>query len=226
MIVAPLAVLVVAAQVGDALAPTLVDTHPLLLMTLNARNRNLILVVNQVDLGWFYLVGTLRLLASDPLFYLLGYFYGDAAVHWVERRSHRWGDWIRQFEHVFRKAAYPLVFIAPNNLICALSGSGGMRPPVFFTINIAGTLTRLTLIVWLGEKFEEPIDWVLDFIREYRWWLLALTVSIVAAFSLSEARRGTSELGQLRRLGRDLEQEHSAATDPNSPSSAAGAEEC
>jgi hypothetical protein len=61
-IVVPLIGLVIAAQVGDALAPTLVDTHPLVLILLNARNRNLILVVNQIEPVWlFFVVGGLRL---------------------------------------------------------------------------------------------------------------------------------------------------------------------
>ncbi len=205
LIVVPLIGLVIAAQTGDALAPTLVDQHPLLLISLNARNRNLILVVNQVEPLWFFLVGTARLMASDPLFYLLGYFYGDSAVQWVERRSRRWGEWVRQFEDVFRKASYPLIFIAPNNLICVLAGSSGMRPFVFFVLNFTGTITRLVLITWLGEQFEQPIEWVLDFIREYRWWLLALSTTIVAAMTLNEIRSGTSEVGRLRRLGRDLD---------------------
>jgi membrane protein DedA with SNARE-associated domain len=210
----PLIGLVIAAQVGDALAPTLVDTHPLWLITLNARNRNLILVVNQVDLWPFFLIGTLRLMASDPLFYLLGYFYGDAAVHWVERRSTRFGEWIRQFEGIFRRASYPLVFLAPNNLICVLSGSSGMRPSVFFVLNFTGTLTRLALIVWLGEAFEKPIDWVLDLIGEYRWYLLAATITIVAVMSWNEMRQGTSEVGRLRRLGRDGGADTPGGTEP------------
>ena len=31
--------------------------------------------------------GPVRLLISDPLFFLLGYWYGDAAVKWMERRT-------------------------------------------------------------------------------------------------------------------------------------------
>ncbi len=204
-LIVPLIGLVIAAQVGDAFAPTLVDRHPLLLMTLNARNRNLILVVNQVDLFWFFVVGTFRLMLSDPLFYLLGYFYGDSAIAWMERRSTTFGRWARQFEDLFRKASYALVVIAPNNPICLLAGAAGMRPVVFFTLNFVGTIGRLILIVWLGETFEAPIDWVLDFIQDYRWYLLAITVSIVAVTVIRELRQGTSEVGQLKQLGDTLE---------------------
>jgi hypothetical protein len=46
LLVVPLVALVIASNVGDALAPTLVNEHPVWLMALNARNRNLVLVVN------------------------------------------------------------------------------------------------------------------------------------------------------------------------------------
>jgi membrane protein DedA with SNARE-associated domain len=213
-IVVPLIGLVIAAQVGDALAPTLVDTHPLVLIVLNARNRNLILVVNQIEPVWlFFVVGGLRLLVSDPLFYLLGWFYGDAAVRWLERRSVTARRYARDFERFFHKASYPLVFLAPNNPICLLAGSSGMRPAVFFALNISGTIARLWLILVLGETFEKPIDWVLDFIKEYRWYLLAVTVSIVAFTAWRESKTGSSELQQLRDLERELDaEEHEEGT--------------
>ena len=87
--------------VGDAIAPTLVDTHPAWLMALNSRTRNLALVTNEVDPWTFYGIGMTRLLLSDPLFFLLGYWYGDAAVTWMERRTNTWGTMLRQVEQWF-----------------------------------------------------------------------------------------------------------------------------
>src|SRR5438105_12424822 len=84
LVVAPIVALVAAAYVGDALTTTWADRHPLLLVMLNARNRVLVLTTNQLDAFSYYLVATLRLLASDPLFYLLGRWYGAAMVGSVE----------------------------------------------------------------------------------------------------------------------------------------------
>lgn len=222
-IIVPLIVLVIAAQIGDAMFPTLVNDHPLVLNLLNARNRNLIATVNNLDPTVYFVVGGLRLLVSDPLFYLLGWFYGDAAVRWLERRSVTARRYARDFERLFAKAAYPLVFIAPNNPICLLAGSSGMRPAVFFTLNVLGTITRLWLILLVGESLEAPIDWVLDLIKEYRWYLLAVTVTIVVITSLRELRTGTSELQQLRELERELEVEPAEGTgDHPEPDDTAG----
>ena len=56
----------------------------------------------------------------------------------------------------FGKAAYPLVFIAPNNPICLFAGAAGMSLPGFFVANLAGTLARLYLIRRLGDAFDRP----------------------------------------------------------------------
>ena len=87
LVTVPLVALVIASYVGDGLAPTLVDSHPAWLIALNARSRNLVLVTNYLDPWTYYGIGIVRLLISDPLFFLLGHWYGDAAVRWMERRT-------------------------------------------------------------------------------------------------------------------------------------------
>jgi len=108
LVIGAIIVLVIGGMIGDALAPTLVDKHPLWLITLNARNRNLVLVVNQVDALPYYLVGGFRLLLSDPLFYILGYYYGDTATRWMERQAPTYGRMMRTAERWFSVAAFPL----------------------------------------------------------------------------------------------------------------------
>src|ERR671923_2858987 len=152
----PLIALVIAGYIGDAAAPTLVDSHPAWLIALNARNRNLILVTNSLDAWSYYVIGTVRLLLTDPAFFVLGYWYGDAAVRWMERRTRTWGDMLRQVEQWFGKAAYPLIFVAPNNYICLFAGAAGMPLKAFFAVNVAGTLARLYVIRRVGRGVEWP----------------------------------------------------------------------
>ena len=201
----PLVALVVMNYVGDALAPTLVDSHPAWLIALNARNRNLALVTNSLDPWTYYSIGTARLLVSDPLFFLLGYWYGDAAVTWMERRTNTWGQMLRQIEQWFSKAAYPLIFIAPNNYICLFAGAAGMPLRAFFVVNLAGTITRLWLIRLVGEAFESPLDDLVGWIGDNRIPLLIASVALVVASIALEARRGETEVGSLARLDDELE---------------------
>jgi membrane protein DedA with SNARE-associated domain len=212
----PLIAMVIAANVGDAFMPTLVESNPLALIALNARNRNLILVTNQLDAASYYVVGFFRLLLSDPLFYLLGWYYRDRAVTWIEDRAAGIGGFLRSAEQYFDKAAYPLVAIMPNNFICLFAGSAGMPIRVFVALNAIGTLARLYLIRIFGEAFSEPIDDVLEFIGEYRPYLLALTIGIVVISSIRQAATGTGEVGEILHMEDDLEDDLEGDSEPDS----------
>lgn len=213
----PLVALVVLSYIGDALAPQLVDTHPVWLMLLNSRTRNLVLVTNDVDPWTFYTVGTFRLLISDPLFFLLGYWYGDAAVEWMERRTKTWGQMLRQIERWFGKAAYPLIFIAPNNYICLFAGAAGMPLRAFFVVNLAGTVVRLWLIRVFGEAFEAPLDDVVGWIGDNRGILLVVSVGLVLLSIALEAKKGETEVSSLAHLDDELEEIEAEQTEEDRP---------
>lgn len=212
LITVPLIALTVISYVGDAIMPTIVDQHPLLLTAMNPRNRNLILVANQLDAVSYYVVATIRLFASDPLWFLIGYWYGESALRWAEKRTRTFGDTLRWFERGFAKAAYPLVVIAPNNWICLFAGAAGMSVPVFIALNLTGTLGRLYLIRVLGDAFSQPIDWVLEFIRDYRIPLLVFSILMVAVLASLEYRKGDSEISNLAHLDDRLDD---SGTDPD-----------
>jgi membrane protein DedA with SNARE-associated domain len=197
---------VVAGYVGDALAPTLVDTRPLLLLLLNPRIRNLVLITNQLDTVTYYVAGAGRLIVSDPLFYLVGFFYGDAAVRWTEHRAPTYGDLFRRLERFFGRASYPMVAIAPNSYVCLLAGAARMPLGAFFSLNIVGTFVRLYLIRRFGVAFENPIDWVLEFIGRYRIPLLVLSVVLVAFSIWSEKRQGETRIEALGKMEEELEE--------------------
>lgn len=212
LLVVPIVAMIIASNVGDALTTTLATTHPLLLIALNSRNRILVLVTNELDALSYYGVATARLMLSDPLFFLLGYWYGEAAVTWMERRTRTFGGQMRQAERWFGKAAYPLVFIAPNNFICLFAGAAGMSVAGFFLTNLAGTLVRLYLIRRVGETFEAPLGDVLGFLGEHRLPLLVASIGLVALTSLLELRKGDSELDAMMHLDDVLAGDDGAAS--------------
>ena len=205
LVVGVLIGLVIANNVGDALTTTWADRHPLALIALNSRNRILVLTTNQLDAVSYYAVASLRLLASDPLFFLLGRWYGDAAIRWVERKWASQGQVMRWFEGAFSKAAYPLVFLAPNNPICLFAGAAGMPVAVFFALNVSGTIARLYAIRVLGATFESPIESVLGFFQDYRIPLLVLSVSLVALSFLLDRRKGGGEVEAIKDLEEDVD---------------------
>lgn len=211
LLVVPVVVIAVVSTVGDALSPTLVVAEPLLLTALVPRNRILVLVAPQVDFLPFFAIGMVRLMLTDPLFYLLGRRYGDRAIRWAERRSGSPAS-VRVAEAWFRRAAYPIVAITPNNIICVLAGATGMPPVPFLVANLGGTAVRMVLIWWIGDMFSEPLLDAVGFIGEYRWWFTGSTVLLVA-WSLWRGRRsGTTPIESLDEAEAELEGDDSTPT--------------
>lgn len=200
-----LATMVIMSWVGDALTTTWAREHPAWLIALNSRNRVLALSTNQLDPWSYYGIASARLLIGDPLFYLLGLWYGDSAITWMEKRTQTWGDMLRQFERWFGKAAYPLVFLIPNQYICLFAGAAGMPVKVFAVLNVTGTFARLFVIRWVGDVFKAPIDDILGFFGEYRVPLLIASVVLLLLSIALEAKRGETEVTALTNLDDELE---------------------
>ncbi|MBM3685116.1 MAG: VTT domain-containing protein [Actinobacteria bacterium] len=196
--------LVVASNTASFLWPQLVDRRPLLLLAMNAQNRYLTLVTNSLDAWEYYLVGTLRLLAPDPFFYLIGAWYGARAITWMERRTPGVGQSLRALEQLFVRARYVVVFVAPNNPVCLLAGVSGMAWVPFLVVSLAGTIARLALFRIFGDVFSEPIGSVTSFVGDNRLPLMALSGVALAWSLLSGRRKGRGDLEALRHLDDDL----------------------
>lgn len=200
MVLVPIGALIVAGYVADALWPSLVESDPLLLMGLSAKNRYLVLVVNQVALWAYYVVGAFRLLLPDPFFFALGWMYGDAALQWMERRTPTMGCMMRLLERWFSRWGDPLVVLLPNSYICTIAGAARMAPARFAALNVVGTVGRLLMIQLIGDVFAGPLDSVLGFVARWRVPLLVLTVSLVVVSWVVELRNGRREIDALHEL--------------------------
>lgn len=171
--------MVVASNVANAVWPTLVNDHPLLLLSLSSINRYLVATTPVTDVAPFFLVATVRLMLPDPFFFMLGWWYGDRGLAWMSRR---FPSVIRSwavFERVFRKARYPAVVIAPNNAVCLLAGIDRMPVAHFLPLAVVGTIGRVALIRVTGDFFSVPVTDLLGFVERYRWWLLGVSVTAV-----------------------------------------------
>lgn len=200
LLIVPIVAMVVAGYTADALWPDLVNSNPLLLISLSAKNRYLVLVVNHLSSVSYYVVGSLRLLLPDPFFFALGWFYGEAELKWMERRTPTTGRYMRAVEGWFGRWGAPLVVLFPNNYVCLVAGAAKMRPIKFAVLNIVGTVGRLFMLQIVGDVFAGPIDSVLNFIAHWRIPLLAVSISLVALFWISELRRGRKEIDAFREL--------------------------
>lgn len=205
LLLAPIVVLTALAYVGDALAPTLVNSHPVWLILLNTRKRYLALTVTRIDPVTFLVIGVGRQLLSDPLYFVIGRRYGDAGVRWLERKLGDGAAGFTMFEGWFKKAAYPMVAIAPNPIVCVLAGASKMKASVFLALNLGGTIVTIVVLRIFGDVFSSPLEAVLGFLRRYQWPLTILSVVLVISQIVMTRRSGTAELESVSSMERELD---------------------
>jgi membrane protein DedA with SNARE-associated domain len=210
VLLVPIIAAMVVAMIGDVVGPSLINEHPLLQINLNPRNRWLMLAASQVAAWPFFIVGFVRLVAIDPLFYLLGRQHGDAALRWAERKLADEAGLVRKVEHWFGRAAPGVVLVAPNGYVCLLAGAAGMRLRTFLVLNVLGTAARLTLFLMAGAAFRDQLLDVLEFIQRYQWWLVALSLLIVSL--QARKRRASGALESVGTIERELTSEAGGAT--------------
>jgi membrane protein DedA with SNARE-associated domain len=204
-LVAPIVVLVAAGTVANAIWPALLRTHPLLLIALDARNRFLVLVATKVDVTPFMAIGFARRIASDPLFFALGWLYGDRAVRWVEKRFAPDTGLATWMSHRFSRYAPFLVFFFPGSLVCVLAGASGMSPALFGVFNVAGTVTILAVLYAFGDVFHGPVSVVTGFVDRNFKVFTAVSIVLTVVWLLAQRRQGKGEMTSLAEAERELE---------------------
>jgi membrane protein DedA with SNARE-associated domain len=177
LLVAPIVMITTMGLIASAFTPTLATKHPLLMIALDARNRFLVLA-RDVDLVPFVIVAVLRRSFSDPLFYLLGRFYGNNALRWLEKKGGL-GDLVPFTQKLFKKAGYPMVFAFPGAIVCALAGQTGMSPVGFMVTNLAGTVTAVFLVRRFSSAVASPVEGLLDFFSRNLVATTAVSISLV-----------------------------------------------
>jgi membrane protein DedA with SNARE-associated domain len=207
LLVTPIVVLIAVGTVANALTPWLLKNHPLWLVALEARNRNLLAAASRVDVVPFVVFGVVRRMVSDPLFFLLGHLYGDRALRWAERRLGSNDVIVKVTEQGFRRASGAMVFLFPGALVCVLAGVSRMSVRAFFALNFAGTVAAVIVLRLFARVLEGPIDAVLRF-NDRNWkWLTILSVALVGAALLLQRARGEGELEAVLDLESDLAEE-------------------
>lgn len=204
LLVVPIVALTAVSAVATALSPTLLADHPLVLVALEPRNRNLVLTASRVDAVPFVVFATVRRVISDPLYFALGYLYGQGAVRWIERRSGPGGRIVTFVERIFDRTAPLMVLLFPGILVCVLAGALRMRPRTFLLLNITGTVAVVLALRQFSQQLDGPVGAIQDFNDANVGWLTGLTVALVLGWLVWQRVRGTSELRSLRTIEGEL----------------------
>jgi membrane protein DedA with SNARE-associated domain len=186
LLVVPIATVTALGTLGTALTPYLAVHHPLVLLVLEARDRNLVLA-RHVALVPYVVVGSVRRLLTDPLFFLLGRDYGDAGVRWIEGKGG--GPVVRFTERLFRAAAYPMLVVFPGAVVCTLAGEVGIPTSIFLVVVTVRTVAAVFLIRWLAGVFGPQVDAVLHFFDRFTLPATAATIVAVVLWILWDRHR-------------------------------------
>ncbi|MEY2398066.1 MAG: hypothetical protein QOJ00_1240 [Actinomycetota bacterium] len=187
------------------ISPALIKTHPLVVIFFNPINRWLLLAVDRVSLPMFFFVAFFRLVLTDPLYFLLGRWFGDGALDWIEAKTGNSGT-VPFVKKWFGRAGPVVVFFAPNAYVCLLAGASGMNVWTFAGLNVTGTIVRLIFIRSTANLFQPVLDPVLNFVHRYQWWLVGLSIATFAIQYFVNNKKGkTPEVTSVGAMADEIE---------------------
>ncbi len=187
--VAPIVVMTIGANVANRIWTATVDTQPLLLLVLNPSNLIMAAVAPQLSAVTFFTVVVFRRLMLDPLYFLLGRWYGSAAIRWLKRKSPEIGQLAGTFEKAFPRYGKLLIFLYPHPIVMFLAAMSGMRMRVFLLWDFAGTVFNTVLIYWFGDRVARDqitatTSWMGDHQKEF-----AILSAVLLGFYLWSLRK-------------------------------------
>ena len=179
--------LFVLGTIGSNIGPALVDEHPLAVISLSSRNRNLFASVPFIDWPAYAVVGFLRVLIAAVALFYVGRWYGDRTVSWVEANVGEPPLLYRWMERAVDRAGWLALFLMPgSNVVCLLVGHRKMNQRTFFLAVIPGIAAKLVTLWIGGQIFEDQVRTFLNWIERYQWWIV---VGLFAVSALQMKRR-------------------------------------
>lgn len=165
--------LFVAGTIGSNIGPALVDERPLLVLTMSARNRNLFGAVPFVDPAPWAVIGFVRLLLAAVCLYLVGLWYGERALRWVESQLGELPAIYHWTERLADRAGWLAILLMPgSNIVCLFLGLRRMPLPRFVALASTGIAVRLVVLWQGGRMFEDEIKSFLNAIERWQWWIV------------------------------------------------------
>lgn len=207
IVAVPIVAITIAMWVGNALAPTLASDAPHLLLALSPRLELMALVSPKVDTVSFYLIPLVRAAGVLGVWYLLGLWYNDRALRWVESQTGKAAKPLLWVERNFNKARYPVTFLFPINISAMLAGASGMSAPGFFAVALASNALRYWAVRALSEEFRGTMLDALDFVNQYQLYLTVGTVVLVIGWVTWSNREGFREPDSVEELIEEFEPE-------------------
>lgn len=186
--------LFVIGTIGSNVGPALVDEHPVIVLILSSRNRNLFGAVPYIDPVMYTLIGFPRVALAGVALYLVGRWYGTRALGWVESNMGELPAIYRWTERIVDKAgSVALVLMPGSNIVCLMLGHRRMPPRRFIPLLMVGIALKLVVLWQGGRIFEDQIRSFLNYIEKYQWWVVMVLFAISMLQSVRRSRPQAKE---------------------------------
>jgi membrane protein DedA with SNARE-associated domain len=185
--------LVVAANVGTIVSPSLQKRSPEALLALSSRNRHLLMAIgNDITPSAYAVVATLRITLAAFVCYGLGRAFGPKAIHWFRNVTGMPRASLDNLERGFAAASWVLIpFFVGSNIVAMLAGQLPVPLRRYVVLLAGGIAARLVLFWVLAEQLRGPLDAFVRFTTRFQWPLMiALGVWVVGSNALRLRRRG------------------------------------
>ena len=144
------------------------------------------------------------------VYYLLGYWYGDQALRWLEARSPQALRPVLWIERKFHRARIPVTMLFPSNIAAMLAGADRMPIPVFFGAALSSIALRIWAVRSLADAFRGTLLDVLDWVGGNQIWLTAVSVMSVVAWIAWSNRHGIRHDETVEEIIEDFEPDGAA----------------
>lgn len=207
LIGASIVALVVANNIGNAVWANWINNRPYGLLALNSSIKYLIGTTPRTDFWPMTVVVTLRLMAPDPLFWMIGHLYRDRAEHWGRRVYPGMGRIFNQFDedsNAFSRVLDVLMLVVPNNPVCLLAGVAGMRLRRLLILSFVGTIGRIVVMRAIGFAFRRQINSLLGTVADYQKWFTIVSVVLVVGYVVWQVTGRRGLIGGVEELEDEL----------------------
>lgn len=181
--------LFVIGTIGSNIGPALVDNHPSLVLALSSRNRNLFGSVPYIDVIPYAAIGFIRILIAGIALYLVGRWYGEKALGWVEGNLDELPAVYHWTEKAVDKGGWVALVLMPgSNVVCLLLGHKRMEAKRFIPLLSIGIVIKLIVLRLGGDQFEDQIRSFLSAIEQYQWYIVAALFGLSFFQSMRKGR--------------------------------------
>ncbi len=186
--------LVICGYVATGVAPNWATSNPEGLLALNARIRHLLLAIGG-GIGWwpYFIIAGLRLALAFAVCHLIGRAFSERVLVWFGKYLGYRREQMSALIESFDRVEWVIVpWFAGSNIVAAISGIRRMHPVRLALLLAVGITARLALYWWLGQRFDDQLDSILDWVTRWQLPLTIGSVVLVLATIALNVKRGRS----------------------------------